>query len=287
MSQSLSTSKVLEGKTAVVTGASEGIGKACVEAYAAAGARVVAISRNPEKLSQAFDQYRGQVFQLPLDLLTIEGGDSVVPKSVELLGHIDIFHGNVGSYLGGKLLDHSKEAIRNATRLNYGVQKDNIHDAVSHMVERGKGGQILLTSSWAAHVDTLWEENYASDKAALNKFARIVHRQYSDQGIRISTISPAATATALFEGWPEEKKKAQLEDGMTMPKDVADAAMTILTSSAYIPDIPLIPPTFSVERVITQEARASERRLLTQNPPEELQKALLAAKHGYEYTPKM
>lgn len=273
--------KLLEGKTIVVTGASEGIGRACALRYAQEGATVVAISRSPEKLSKAFDKHRGQIFQIPLDLLTIEGGDAVVPESIKLLGHIDIFHGNVGSYLGGKLLDHTKEDIRNATRLNYGVQKDNLHDAVSHMVKRGQGGQILLTSSWAAHVDTLWEENYAADKAALNKLARIVHRQYSEHGIRISTISPAATATALFEGWPEEKKQAQLADGMTTTEDVANAAMTIITSPAYIPDIPLIPTTFSVERVIEQEARADERKRLAEEPPLEAQVALVAAKHGY------
>ena len=280
--------KPLEGKTAVVTGASEGIGEACAKAYADAGATVVAISRSPEKLAKAFDDYNGQVSTLSLDLLTTEGGDSVVPKSVELLGHIDIFHGNVGFYLpGDKLLEHTKQEMRDATRLNLGVQKDNVHDAVSHMVERGEGGQILLTSSWAAHVDTIFEENYAADKAALSKFARIVHRQYADQGIRVSTVSPAATVTPLLlNGWEPEKLKALMEDGVTTTDDVAAAAMTILTSKAYISDIPLIPETFSLERVAGKAAREDERKKLLEEIREdsspEAQKALIEARYSGE-----
>ena len=286
--------KPLEGKTAVVTAASEGIGEACAKAYADAGAKVVAISRSEEKLAKAFGDYSGQVSTLSLDLLTIEGGDNVVPQSIEILGHIDIFHGNVGFYLpGDKLLEHTKQEMRDATRLNLGVQKDNVHDAVSHMVERGEGGQIILSSSWAAHVDTLFEENYAADKAALSKFARITHRQYADHGIRISTVSPAATVTPLLlNGWEKEKLDALMEIGVTTTDDVAAAAMTILTSEAYIPDIPLIPEKFSLERVTEQATRKDEREKvlaeIRESSSTEAQIALATATYGGEVqgTPK-
>lgn len=240
-------SKELEGKIAVVTGASEGIGLACAEAYLEAGAKVVAIGRSPEKLAAAFNKYASQVVQMPMDLLNDAACDTLVQSVLEKVSHIDIFHANAGVYVGGQFTENSIDEIEKGVKLNLTVPMKNVHGVLPHMIERG-GGQILITSSLAAHLDTPWEPVYASAKTAVNKFARITHDQYSDKGIRISTISPGPTKTALFEGWPEDKKAAQIKQGIMEPGDVAKMAMAILTRplAVYVGDVTMKPTTFKL-----------------------------------------
>lgn len=239
--------KQMEGKIAVVTGASEGIGLACATAMLEQGARVVAIGRSADKLAAAFDGYGDAVVQMPADLLDDETCETLVDRILEKVDHIDIFHANAGMYVGGDLTTNSLAEIANGVKLNLTVPMLNVRSVLPHMVERG-GGQILITSSLAAHLDTPWEPVYASVKSGVNKFARITHDQYCQHGIRISTISPGPTKTALFEGWPEDKKKAMLELGIMEPSDVAEMAAAILTrpTAVYVADVAMKPTTFTL-----------------------------------------
>jgi len=245
--------KPLEGKVIVVTGASEGIGKACTEAYVEAGAKVVAIGRSAEKLSNAFARHHGQVIQMPMDLLDKEACDNLVNDVLELVDKIDVFHANAGVYIEGDLVDNDPDEIRRAIDLNFTVPMVNIRQVLPHMIERGEG-KILVTSSLAAHLETDWEPIYASAKTAVNKAARLVHDQVSDKGVSITTISPGPVRTALFEGWEKEKQeKVEGNLGVMEPENVAETAMHILTQPAntHIADVAMKPPKFSVPKCVT------------------------------------
>ncbi len=218
----------LEGKFAVVTGASEGIGLASANAMAEAGATVVAISRSPEKLAAAFSKSHNSVIQMPADLLDDQVTLNLVPEILKRVPRIDIFHANAGMYIGGNLADNTPKHISDAVKLNLTVPLIHMNTVVPHMRENG-GGQIVITSSLAAVLDTPFEPVYAWTKTAISKAARIVHDQESGNGIRVSAVSPGPTKTALFENWPEDKKAEMVKGGILEAEDVAQYVMQIVT----------------------------------------------------------
>ena len=93
------------------------------------------------------------------------------------------------------------------------------------MIER-RTGDIVVTSSLAAHFPTPWEPVYASSKWAINCFVQTVRRQVFKHGIRVGSISPGPVITALIADWPEDKLKEAKESGSLIePSEVANAVM--------------------------------------------------------------
>ena len=194
----------LAGKVAVVTGAASGIGLASSEAMSALGARVVMADRDEAALKRLRDKATPD-----------PAGDrpprprhcaALVPKVLDKAGQIDILHANAGLYVGGDLVDADSSAIDRMLNLNVNVVMKNVHDVLPHMIER-RTGDIIVTSSLAAHFPTPWEPVYASSKWAINCFVQTVRRQVFKHGIRVGSISPGPVITALLKDWPPEKLK--------------------------------------------------------------------------------
>ena len=116
------------------------------------------------------------------------------PQILEKAGQLDILHANAGSYVGGDLVDVDPDAIDRMLNLNINVVMKNVHDVLPHMIER-RSGDIIVTSSLAAHFPTPWEPVYASSKWAINAFVQIVRRQVFKYGIRVGSISPGPVIT--------------------------------------------------------------------------------------------
>ena len=96
--------------------------------------------------------------------------------------------------------------------LNVNVVMKNVHDVLPHMIER-RTGDIIVTSSLAAHFPTPWEPVYASSKWAINCFVQTVRRQVFKHGIRVGSISPGPVITALLADWPPEKLQEARDSG--------------------------------------------------------------------------
>ena len=94
-----------------------------------------------------------------------------------------------GRYVGGDLVDADTAAIDRMLNLNVNVVMKNVHDVLPHMIAR-RTGDIIVTSSLAAHFPTPWEPVYASSKWAINCFVQTVRRQVFKHGIRVGSISP-------------------------------------------------------------------------------------------------
>ena len=114
---------------------------------------------------------------------------TLLPRVLEKAGRLDILHANAGLYVGGDLVDADTSAIDRMLNLNVNVVMKNVHDVLPHMIERGSG-DIIVTSSLAAHFPTPWEPVYASSKWAINCFVQTVRRQVFKHGIRVGSISP-------------------------------------------------------------------------------------------------
>lgn len=238
----------LEGKVAAVTGAASGIGLASAEAMLAAGARVVMVDRDGSALGALRERHGEAVLPLVVDLLDPADCASLVPRALEAAGRIDVFHANAGTYVGGDLVDADTAAIDRMLHLNVNVVMKNVHDVLPHMIAR-ETGDVIVTSSLAAHFPTPWEPVYASSKWAINCFVQTVRRQVFKHGIRVGAISPGPVVTSLLADWPAEKLKEARESGSLLePAEMANVVLFMLTRprGMTIRDVVMMPTNFDL-----------------------------------------
>jgi ribitol 2-dehydrogenase len=238
----------LQGKTAAITGAASGIGLASARALMAAGARVVLIDRDTAALAQLQHELGQAVWTLPLDLLDRAQCAELLPRTLALAGQIDIFHANAGLYVGGDLVDARADAIDRMLELNVNVVMKNVRDVLTHMIARGTG-DIVVTSSLAAHFPTPWEPVYASSKWAVDCFVQTTRRQVFKHGIRVGAISPGPVATGLLADWPADKLQQAKDSGSLLDaSEVADVVLFMLTRprGMTIRDVVMLPTQFDL-----------------------------------------
>jgi len=238
----------LAGKVAVVTGAAAGIGLASAEAMLAAGARVVLVDRNEAALTALCEKHGDAVIPLVIDLLDPQSCAMLVPQVLATAGQLDILHANAGIYVGGDLVDADTEAIDRMLNLNINVVMKNVREVLPHMIERGSG-DIVVTSSLAAHYPTPWEPVYASSKWAINCFVQVVRRQVFKHGIRVGSVSPGPVITAILDDWSEEKlNEAKQAGSLIEASEVADVVMFMLTRPRHVTirDVVIMPTNFDL-----------------------------------------
>ena len=242
------TSKRLQGQVAVVTGAASGIGLASAQALAHSGARVVLVDRDADALQAACDALGDAAIPLVVDLLDPHACAGLVPRAIEKAGRIDILHANAGLYVGGDLVDASGDAIDRMLQLNVAVVMKNVHDVLPHMIARGSG-DIVVTSSLAAHFPTPWEPVYASSKWAIDCVVQTTRRQVFRHGIRMGAISPGPVVTALIADWPADKlAEARASGSLLDASEVADVVLFMLTRprGMTIRDVVMLPTNFDL-----------------------------------------
>ncbi|MCK9689318.1 SDR family oxidoreductase [Scleromatobacter humisilvae] len=238
----------LSGQVAVVTGAASGIGLASAKALVAAGARVVMVDRDEAALKAACAPHGDAMLPLVIDLLDAKACASLVPAALGLAGRVDILHANAGLYIGGDLVDAQADAIDRMLTLNVNVVMKNVRDVLPHMIARGSG-DIIVTSSLAAHYPTPWEPVYASSKWAIDCFVQTTRRQVFRHGIRMGAISPGPVVTALIADWPADKlAEARASGSLLDASEVAEVVLFMLTRprGMTIRDVVMLPTNFDL-----------------------------------------
>ena len=132
--------------------------------------------------------------------------------------------------------------------LNVNTVMKNVRAVLPHMVERGSG-DIIVTSSLAAHYPTPWEPVYASSKWAINCFVQTVRRQVFKHGIRVGSVSPGPVITGLLDDWPQDKlHQARDEGSLIDASEVADTIMFMLSRprNVTIRDVIIMPSNFDL-----------------------------------------
>jgi ribitol 2-dehydrogenase len=245
----LALSRPLQGQVAAVTGAASGIGLASAEALLAAGAQVVLIDRDQRALDALREKHGHAVLPLQLDLLDRERCAALLPELLALAGRLDVFHANAGLYVGGDLVDASHDAIDRMLNLNINVVMKNVRDVVAHMMSQGVKGDIIVTSSLAAHFPTPWEPVYASSKWAIDCFVQTTRRQVFKHGIRVGSVSPGPVVTALLADWPADKlAEARASGSLIEASEVAEVILFMLTRprGMTIRDVVMLPTNFDL-----------------------------------------
>lgn len=236
-------SKPLEGKNAAVTGAASGIGLACARALLAEGARVVLIDRDGDKLDSLCQELGSDAHPLKVDLLNPAQNSGIGAGIENLVGPLDIFHANAGSYVGGAVAEGDPDEWDRMLNLNISAAFRSVHAVLPRMIERGTG-DIVMTSSVAGMIPVIWEPIYCASKHAVQAFVHSLRRQVAPQGLRVGAVAPGPVVTALLDDWPKAKMEEALAAGSLMqPEAVADAVIFMLTRprNITIRDLVILP----------------------------------------------
>lgn len=200
----------LGGKTALVAGASSGIGYAAAEALAREGAQVVIASRSAERIEAAAERMRaatrGAVHPIPLDVRDPDAGDRLVDAALEQFGPPAILVTNAGGPFGRNFLELPIQAYEDALQLSFLSAVRLTRAAVPHM-QRAGWGRVLHVSS-----GTVWEPNpdlfmSSTVRPALAGFSKALAAELAPHGITVNLVCPGYIRTESLEELAERRAR--------------------------------------------------------------------------------
>lgn len=190
----------LNGKTAIVTGASRGIGAATARVLAQHGVSVLLAARSTgeiEALAQEIRQGGGRALARACDVARYDDVAAMIDACESEFGGVDILVNNAGLIDPiARLADSDPEAWAQAADVNYKGVYFGLRAAIPAMLRRG-GGVIVNISSGAATGALEGWSHYCSSKAAALSLTRCVHKEYGGQSIRVVGLSPGTVATGM------------------------------------------------------------------------------------------
>jgi short-subunit dehydrogenase len=187
----------IQNKVVIVTGATEGIGRATSELLYKSGAKVVMAARNQSKLKELENQYPGS-FAVICDVTKASDIENLVQKTMDTFGRIDILINNAGQGLGGNIEDVSIEEYQNALELNV-IAPLRATQLVIPIMKKQSAGMILNISSLVTKGYYMGLGAYSSTKYALNSIMFTARKELADAGIVVCVFMPKLTDTSFFD----------------------------------------------------------------------------------------
>lgn len=233
----------LNGKVAAITGAASGIGLECARTLLAAGAKVVLIDRDGEKLEKLSAEMGENAFSLVVDLMQPQQVDRILHGILKCAGRLDIFHANAGAYVGGPIAEGDPDVWDRILNLNINAAFRSVRAVLPHLIAQ-KSGDIIFTSSIAGVVPVIWEPIYTASKFAVQAFVHSTRRQVAQYGVRVGAVLPGPVVTALLDDWPKEKMEQALANGSLMqPIEVAESVLFMVTrnKNVTVRDLVILP----------------------------------------------
>jgi NADP-dependent 3-hydroxy acid dehydrogenase YdfG len=237
----------LEGKAALVTGASSGIGRSTACALAAAGARVALVARREDRLRKVADEIEaagGEALVLPATVTDEHQAERAVTDAAAHFGRLDILVNAAGMTQVGQTENADLADWREVHDVNFWAALYTARAAIPALKERG--GDIVNISSTAGRrpVGATFGP-YSASKHALNAYSESLRCEVGLAGIRVAVIEPGATATEIHEaikddGVKETMRQHLAKDGAMQPEDVAAAILFVVS----------LPPRVNVSEVL-------------------------------------
>ena len=199
----------LSGMTALVTGASGGIGSAIASALAGQGARVALSGTREEALRKVQGELGGDHIVLPTNLSDAAAVDALVPQAVEQLGKLDILVNNAGVTRDNLAMRMKDEEWSDVIRINLEAAFRLARAALKPMM-RARHGRIISVTSVVGATGNPGQANYAASKAGLVGMSKALAQEVASRGITVNCIAPGFIASAMTEGLPDAQKEALL-----------------------------------------------------------------------------
>lgn len=230
----------LDGKVALVTGASSGIGWATARVLAAEGAAVVIAARRTDRLKDLGDELAGlgaRSLAVELDVADEGSCARAVQQAVDEFGGLDILVNNAGVMLLGQIEGADTSDWRRMINTNVLGLMYMTHAGLPHLLARQ--GVVVQMSSTAGRTARSGAGGYNASKWAVNAFSEALRQEVTTRGVRVVLIEPGIVQTELRDHITQPKAKAQIQataDAMRQlqPDDVAAAVRYAVTQPAHV-----------------------------------------------------
>jgi 3-oxoacyl-[acyl-carrier protein] reductase len=234
--------KLLEGKTAIVTGAARGIGKAIALKFAQEGANIaftdLAVDDNVKATEAEIAAYGVKVKAYASNAASFEDTHTVVDLIVKEFGRVDILVNNAGITRDGLMMRMTEQQWDMVININLKSAFNFIH-AITPVMMKQKGGSIINMSSVVGVSGNAGQANYSASKAGMIGLAKSVAAEMGSRGIRANAVAPGFIITEMTGQLPEEVRaswaeKIPLKRGGT-PEDVANVCVFLGSDlSSYV-----------------------------------------------------
>jgi 3-oxoacyl-[acyl-carrier protein] reductase len=225
----------LSGKTALVTGATGGIGAAIAKALHTQGATVGLSGRNEDKLNALAAELKDRVFVLPADLSKPEGVDDLVKRAVEKMERVDILVNNAGLTKDTLSMRMKDEDWQEVIDVNL-TAPFRLARAIQRGMMKSRWGRIINISSVVGVTGNPGQTNYCASKAGMIGWSKAMAQEIASRNITINCIAPGFIATAMTEALTDEQKAAinsRIPAGrMGASEDIAAAAVYLASDEA-------------------------------------------------------
>lgn len=222
----------LQGKTAIVTGASSGIGACIAKQLAKEGANVILAARREQKLKaiqkEIHETGLGKAVSIPTNIASQKDIKYLVAETKKMFDCVDILINNAGQMLTGTVRSGKVSEWERMIDVNIKGVLFGIHAVLPDMLKRSKG-HIINISSVSSFEVTKRSTVYSATKAAVRMISMGLEKELAQTGVRITNISPGMVDTSLAEGssWNPDRKKLET-------KDIANAVIYALTQPEYV-----------------------------------------------------
>lgn len=234
----------LKGKTAVIAGASKGIGKATAEEFCRLGAEVLFLARSEELIREAEKSFQAKgwkAFGMVADIGETEQREAIARKAETLWGSLDILVNNVGTNVRKPTLEATYEDHQYVMGINAGTAFDLCRICYP-LLRQGKDASIINVASIAGKTGVMWTTAiYAMSKAALDRMTKYLAIEWGRDGIRVNSVDPWFINTSRVERVMKDPEKVrQINEATPLgrvgePEEVARViAFLAMPASSYL-----------------------------------------------------
>ncbi len=222
-------------RTALVTGASRGIGRACALALASAGHRVVLAARSAEKLAEVAKEIRTESYVVEMDLANRDSITNGIAQAAKDFGRIDVLVNNAGIAKDGlavrmKQADWEAVLSTNLSGAFYAIQQ------VLQGMMRERWGRIINISSVVGEMGNPGQANYVASKAGLIGLTKSLAQEVGSRNITVNAVAPGFIGTDMTSELSEELKQKMIDNTplrrMGAPEEVAAAVKFLASDDA-------------------------------------------------------
>lgn len=228
----------LDGKVAVCTGSTSGMGRSTAYLFAEEGAKVVVTGRNEARAKEVVDNIKangGEAMYILVDMTDLEDIKKIVPATVDAYGTIDILFNNAGMLSLVPITDITMEEWNRVFNVNL-TSAMLLAQEVAHVMKKNGGGSIINTSSVAGYAAHFGPVAYSTSKHAMEGLNKAMANELGPD-IRVNAIAPGAIVTAMLDEAGGEDAVSYMIEGAPLkrpgrPEEIATVALFFATDDS-------------------------------------------------------